>query len=110
MLSKLHPMVQGLLERYGSTGATLLIALGLLPGDWASATCVTAGGVEISYGQMALIGGVFLANTFFGVKLNTSSSLAHASNVAAVATATTTKADIKVAEDTVKELKNTKLA
>jgi uncharacterized protein (UPF0333 family) len=57
---------------------------------------------------MGLIVGLGIAATYFGVKLNTSSSLTHASKVAATAAKTTTKADINAAEDTVKELKSTK--
>lgn len=100
-------MVKGLLERYGASGAILLVTLGFLPGDWASAVCTTDSGATISTTQIIIIGGVLLAQTVFGVKLNTSSALTHASKVAAEATTTTTPETIKVAEATVKELKKT---
>lgn len=100
-------MVKGLLERFGASGALLIVTLGFLPADWTSASCVTESGVPISSTQIIIIAGILLAQTIFGVKLNTSSSLTHASKVAAEATTTTTPETIKVAEATVKELKKT---
>lgn len=87
-------MVKGLIERY-TASAVLVVVLWLgLPEAWAGPTA-----------EIAIVVLVVLAQTFFGVKLNTQSSLVHAANVAVAKTDTASPEVAKVAAETAKELK-----